>query len=136
MAFRDLMAADLAKLEAVNDFGTTATVTPVGGSGDFSLFLTFGDHEVAPYEDQDLGEVEETFANATCSRADYQAGVVDAGVSAARDPERGDELVIASGADAGTWYVASAAADPGDGLNLRLRRQSTRNLAHPNSIRV
>lgn len=247
MALRDVMAADLAKLTAQNDFGVSATVTPhdAAGAGTFSLDLMPGDQALTPTEIEN-GIAMQTTMQATCSRAAYRAGVASIGAHAtgtfpgngtaaginltgdltdvitnaesfgfritngvtvsgqvtvlgdtiatgedafdafviaaalvgwtvifdagdivitntgtsslvngfwvevldnvtwqkfagvasavvtaggftlsARDPQRSDELTIASTeSDGGTWIIVSASIDPGDGLNLTLRRET------------
>lgn len=135
MSFRDLMAADLARIEAVNDFGVSATVTPIEGGGTFALFITPGDQTAQPTEDSTTGREMETLLTATCSLADFRAGVDGVAALDARDPLPGDKFVISSGSDAGTWLVMSASLDPGDGCNVTMRREVDTDFGHPNGLR-
>jgi hypothetical protein len=134
MTLADIMARDLAGPLAV-DFGETATVTPIDGESTFSITVITGDHQPSPLEVESFGLVNQITLQASCSLAAYRAGCL-AVFGTARDAIREDKLVIASGANAGTWYVLSGQPDVGDCLVLNLRKEDPLNVGSTNAMRI
>lgn len=129
MTFKDDMIDDMDVFINDDEFGQTATYLPrakAAGTGNmFAINVTFGDPDPNVLMVQ-AGQVTERTARILVSLADVRAGLL-AVESAARDPVRGDRIVIASGADAGTWVVQDSVPDIGGGcqLNCRLADQRT-----------
>jgi hypothetical protein len=119
MTFADQMAADWPTFtDPTNGFGDAATFVPFDQSDKtFALAVTIGDQD--PTVTQFAGGQEgRRVAPIFCQLSLVQAGIL-AQTSSARSPVKGDAIVIASGANAGTWVLyGPATTDMGDGCHM------------------
>jgi hypothetical protein len=129
MTLKSQMAADLTALFLNTDeFAESTTYTPngtaIGATTTFSLNVVPGDIDPA-FLPTVSGEQDQRTAQFVAVLSLVQAGIATVEGSS-RDPRRGDSLVIASGAYAGTWIVERQWADLGGGVALFVR-QAVRN---------
>ncbi len=132
MTLKSDMAADLTSLFLdTNEFAEDVTYypngTPLTATVSFALKAVPGDVAEA-FLATASGEADQRLAQFTAVLSLIQAGIlVVEGTS--RDPRRGDYLVVASGAYAGTWVVTGIALDLGGGATLSCRFEQRNQVA-------
>lgn len=117
--FQDQMASDLANVFLDPDvFGDNATYVPTEQPGQsFPLIVVVGDHQTSAVQ-MSGGQEGVAMASIDASLAVILSGLFQI-LGSQRYPHRGDQIVIASGNNAGTWIVAGPAArDAGGGAKL------------------
>ena len=108
------MIADVASLFLVtDDFAIAGTFSVPGLSGSFAVKVVMGEGSGAL--NTDMGVSDRMTVQAVLDRAVVQAGTL-ALLGAARDPQLGDLVTIASGALTGTWVVQRCTPDEGGAL--------------------
>lgn len=114
MTLQTIMAADIASLFlATDDFAQTGTFSVPGVSGSFAVSVLMGDG--TGLLNTGAGLSDRMTVQAVLSRATVQAGTL-ALLGAARDPQIGDLIIIASGNLAGTWIIQRCTPDEGGAL--------------------
>ncbi len=137
MSLKTDMAADLMAVFLDDGaFADAGEYYPRGSTNHFPVKLVLGDIATAS-ETLESGIVEsQRSCQAVGSRAVIRAGIL-AALGNARDPVRGDTVVIAAGENAGTWSVAApAATDVGGGLMIDLVRDKLGEVAGPGVVEV
>lgn len=120
---------DHATADALDRIGIAGTAYPRGVATGFAVSVGFGDLQPAT-EAAPIGEVDQVTVQATVRRSTWRAGMLaHTSPAAERDALRGDEIIIPSGANVGTWRVEESAPDDGGGLLLTLRRESLNAIA-------
>lgn len=117
MSLRDLMRADVADVFlSTEDLGQTATFTAHKVVGTVDVAVVVGDPQPSvSMVDPAMEEREIVVLFAKRTTMDAALVTLEA---AARLPKRGDQLVIATGEDAGTYLVQYANYDSGGGVNI------------------
>jgi len=120
---RDLAADDLVNVFGnTDDFAEAATYVPKPSGDQFAVTLCWGDP--APAIVGFPGGEEDRRTEQALGR---RATIID---ELGRDPQKGDQLVVASGARAGTWVVQTAQPDEGDGIVFTLVKAENRAPGH------
>lgn len=135
MTFQDDLADDVDNVFLnTSEYAVSATFKAKGDATGFAVSVVFGD------PDPSTIQVIEGNKSTRSSRILVDRTVIRAGIAAAlgtaRDPLRGDELIVASGADAGTWRVQEASPDLGDAIVLDARLSTPRVLGGQNAEAV
>jgi len=131
----DIIQQDsLAVFHNVNELGQIATFKAGGENPGFSLVVTFGDPDenVAAFNG---GQSVDRTAKIFAPRSLIRAGILAIEL-AERDPVRGDIIVMATGADAGTWIVQDINPDAGDGMQMQCRYDRERIYGAESAVQV
>ncbi len=132
-----MMASDMTgTFLNTNEFGETGTFYPGRDAVGFSVTVTISEitdqflevsSGVADSREADLFLVRSTTRTAI--------GVIETSTGA-RDPRKGDSVVIATGANAGTWRVATCSPDIGDCAKLHCRYETFGSVNSPGAVKV
>jgi hypothetical protein len=135
MTLADQMAADLANVFlSTSEFAISSTFLPGTDTTGFTLTVVPGDEQPAMIQIMEGQEVSRT-ARFLAKLSTVRAGIATR-LGTARDPIRADRIVIASGADAGTWLVQTVTPDLGDGVQMDCRWSDRRALGGQNAQAV
>ena len=119
-SLKDLMSDDLVDVFLnEEDFAEAVTYKPDGAVTAFNLVVAIGD-----VTDQMVqiasGRADQQQISATAKLSLIVAGILAIeGVS--RQPQRGDQIIFATGEHAGTWSVQTASVDNGGGVVMTLQ---------------
>lgn len=132
MNLDDLMANDTRTvLLNENDHAKSFTFYPDGSETGGSISVVMGPSaQSIMVQDRDLDD--QRRADGFCSLTAVRAVISQVlGAANIRDPRRGDRIERTTGVYAGTWYVATADPDDGDGCTLRLTKDRIHEDAGP-----
>lgn len=119
MGLLDRAAQEAGRFASTQEFGIAATYLPDGKAPGFACVLSVSD-ETNPIQLDGGDLVSDRIADAFARRSVLRSGI-GTQTGTTREPRRGDQVEIASGACAGRWAVRSARLDDGDGVQLELR---------------